>query len=48
MPTTAIRRPVVAGAGTMGVTLARIFAQAGYAVTLWNRRSSSSTRTAPT
>ena len=41
MPTTAIRRPVVAGAGTMGVTLARIFAQAGYAVTLWNRRTSS-------
>lgn len=38
---TAIRRPVVAGAGTMGVTLARIFAQAGYAVTLWNRRTSS-------
>ena len=41
MPTTAIRRPVVAGAGTMGVTLARIFAQAGYAVPLWNRRASS-------
>lgn len=36
-----IRRPVVAGAGTMGVTLARIFAQHGYAVTLWNRRESS-------
>ena len=29
---------VVAGAGTMGVTLARIFAEYGYAVTLWNRR----------
>lgn len=36
-----IRRPVVAGAGTMGVTLARIFAQNGYEVTLWNRRQSS-------
>lgn len=36
--TVTIRRPVVAGAGTMGVTLARIFAQAGYQVTLWNRR----------
>lgn len=36
--TTAIHRPVVAGAGTMGVTLARIFAQKGYPVTLWNRR----------
>ncbi len=33
-----VRRPVVAGAGTMGVTLARIFAQKGYQVTLWNRR----------
>lgn len=33
-----IRRPVVAGAGTMGTTLARIFAQHGFAVTLWNRR----------
>lgn len=33
-----IQRPVVAGAGTMGVTLARVFAQNGYSVTLWNRR----------
>lgn len=33
-----IQRPVVAGAGTMGVTLARVFAQNGYEVTLWNRR----------
>lgn len=31
----------IAGAGTMGVTLARIFAEKGYAVTLWNRRESS-------
>ena len=36
-----IRRPVVAGAGTMGTTLARIFAQHGFAVTLWNRRTPS-------
>ena len=34
-----IRRPVVAGAGTMGTTLTRIFAQHGFAVTLWNRRT---------
>ncbi|MGM9565079.1 3-hydroxyacyl-CoA dehydrogenase family protein [Evtepia sp.] len=33
-----IRTVVVAGAGTMGVTLARLFAQSGCAVTLWNRR----------
>lgn len=33
-----IRSVVVAGAGTMGVTLTRLFAQSGYAVTLWNRR----------
>ena len=33
-----IRTVVVAGAGTMGVTLARLFAQSGRAVTLWNRR----------
>lgn len=32
------RRIVVAGAGTMGVVLARLFAQSGYDVTLWNRR----------
>lgn len=38
MQHTDIRRPVVAGAGTMGVTLARIFAQSGRTVTLWNRR----------
>lgn len=38
---TAIQHPVVAGAGTMGVTLARIFAQRGYQVTLWNRRTPS-------
>lgn len=31
----------VAGAGTMGVTLARLFAQYGYTTILWNRRSSS-------
>ncbi len=31
----------VAGAGTMGVTLARLFAQYGYETILWNRRSSS-------
>lgn len=37
--TSAVKRPVVAGAGTMGVTLARLFAQNGYAVTLWNRRT---------
>ena len=36
-----IRRPVVAGAGTMGTTLARIFSQHGFAVTLWNRRTPS-------
>ena len=36
-----IQHPVVAGAGTMGVTLARIFAQKGYRVTLWNRRTPS-------
>lgn len=34
-----IQCPVVAGAGTMGVTLARVFAQNGYTVTLWNRRT---------
>ena len=34
MQHTDIRRPVVAGAGTMGVTLARIFAQSGRTVTL--------------
>lgn len=39
--TTTIQHPVVAGAGTMGVTLARIFAQKGYRVTLWNRRTPS-------
>ena len=33
-----IRSVLVAGAGTMGVTLTRLFAQSGYAVTLWNRR----------
>lgn len=38
MLNTEIRRVVVAGAGTMGVTLARLFAQSGYDVTLWNRR----------
>ena len=32
---------VVAGAGTMGVVLTRLFAQSGYPVTLWNRRQSS-------
>lgn len=36
--------PVVAGAGAMGVTLARLFAQQGYEVTLWNRRDSSLVR----
>lgn len=41
MPQPDIRRPVVAGAGTMGTTLARIFAQHGFAVTLWNRRTPS-------
>lgn len=35
---TVFRHIVVAGAGTMGVTLARVFAQNGYSVTLWNRR----------
>ena len=35
-----IRQPVVV-AGTMGTTLARIFAQHGFAVTLWNRRTPS-------
>ena len=38
MLNTDIRRVVVAGAGTMGVTLTRLFAQSGYEVTLWNRR----------
>ena len=38
MLNTHIRRVVVAGAGTMGVTLTRLFAQSGYDVTLWNRR----------
>lgn len=33
-----LRSIVVAGAGTMGVTLTRIFAEYGYHVTLWNRR----------
>ena len=33
-----IRTVVVAGAGTMGVTLARLFAQSGYTAILWNRR----------
>lgn len=32
---------VVAGAGTMGVTMARIFAQNGYQVALWNHRAPS-------
>lgn len=36
-----VHRPVVAGAGAMGVTLARLFAQQGYEVALWNRRESS-------
>ena len=39
---------LVAGAGTMGVVLARLFAQRGYAVTLWNRRQSSLDRAAET
>ncbi len=39
-----IQRFVVAGAGTMGVTLARVFAQNGYPVTLWNRREVSLTK----
>lgn len=38
---THIEHVVVAGAGTMGVTLARLFAQAGSRVTLWNRRQPS-------
>ena len=38
---------VVAGAGTMGVTLARLFAQHGYSVTLWNRRPVSLTAAKP-
>ncbi|MDO4516550.1 MAG: 3-hydroxyacyl-CoA dehydrogenase family protein [Bacillota bacterium] len=33
-----IHAVVVAGAGAMGVTLTRLFAQSGFAVTLWNRR----------
>lgn len=33
-----IRTVVVAGAGAMGVTLARLFAQSGFTVALWNRR----------
>ena len=33
-----MKKIVVAGAGTMGVVLARLFAQAGREVTLWNRR----------
>ena len=33
-----MKQIVVAGAGTMGVVLARLFAQAGYETTLWNRR----------
>ena len=32
---------LVAGAGTMGVVLTRLFAQSGCPVTLWNRRQSS-------
>ena len=32
---------LVAGAGTMGVVLTRLFAQGGYETTLWNRRQSS-------
>ena len=39
---------LVAGAGTMGVVLARLFAQKGYPVTLWNRRQSSLDRAAET
>ena len=35
---------VVAGAGTMGVVLTRLFAQSGYPVTLWNRRQSALAR----
>lgn len=33
-----ISNVVVAGAGTMGRTLARLFAEHGYSVTLWNHR----------
>ena len=39
---------IVAGAGTMGVVLARLFAQKSYPVTLWNRRQSSLDRAAET
>ena len=41
MVRTQIHRVVVAGAGTMGVTLARLFAQSGYDTVLWNRRQPS-------
>lgn len=33
-----IRRITVAGAGTMGYSMAEIFARKGYEVTLWNHR----------
>ena len=39
---------LVAGAGTMGVVLARLFAQSGCETTLWNRRQSSLDRAAET
>ena len=39
---------LVAGAGTMGVVLARLFAQKGCQTTLWNRRQSSLDRASET
>lgn len=44
---TVFRHIVVAGAGTMGVTLARVFAQNGYSVILWNRREVSLEKAKP-
>ena len=46
MSTIPYRHIVVAGAGTMGTVLARLFAQAGCAVTLWNHRQPSLDRAA--
>ena len=40
MNASALSHAVIAGAGTMGASLAQIFAQAGIHVTLWNRSQS--------
>ena len=34
-----IQKITIAGAGTMGYSMAQIFAEYGYEVTLWNHRA---------